>query len=113
MINTFTYSTNSPLNVSTYDHMINILTAIKEGQEVQYRDEDMGEWTLHDINELPRFVNYEYRIKPASNKYRVGLFMTKNGYHTLTVSSDGTADLREHNDPTFVKWLTDWVEYEV
>ena len=56
------YDVNSPLNVSTYDHMIDILTAIKEGKEVQRRGKNEGDWILHDISELPKFVDYEYYL---------------------------------------------------
>ncbi len=108
------YDVNSPLNVSTYDHMIDILTAIKEGKEVQRRGKNEGDWILHDISELPKFVDYEYRIKPKSNKYKVALFKDgKDFWYPMLVVNDEVAERVETDDNAFVKWLTDWVEYEI
>ncbi len=96
-----------------YKHMIEILSALESGKIIQFQDMS-GVW--HDVeieNYVPNFETDEYRVKLETNKFRVGLYKTNNYYHTLTVSDDGTANLREHNDPAFIKWLTGWVEYEV
>lgn len=104
-------------NTQIVEHRIKIMQAFLDNKKIQHRH-DNGEvgglW--YDgpgpKSPIPNFSLYEYRIKPEYKKYRVGLFMEKD-YYTLTVSDDGTANLREYKDPAFVKWLSNWVEYEV
>lgn len=104
-------------NTETVKHMIKILEAFVDNKEIQHRH-DNGEvgglW--YDgpgpKSPIPNFLLYEYRIKPVYKKYRVGLFMEKD-YYTLTASDDETADGWYHNDPNFIKWISDWVKYDV
>lgn len=104
-------------NREIVEYRIKILKAFLDNKEIQHRH-DNGEvgglW--YDgpgpKSPIPNFSLYEYRIKPETNKYRVGLLIGKN-YYTISVSTDDSANLMEHTDPAFIKWLTDWVEYEV
>lgn len=100
-------------NILDVDHMIDIFTAIKEGKEIQYRRISTSGWTDVDIKKIPNFEKYEYRVKPNSRKYRVGLFKNVYHYYTITMANDEQANLREKFDDTFVRWLSDWIEYKV
>lgn len=51
----------------------------------------------------------EYRVKPATRKYRVAL-MERGGPHA---SRDEVDAAMHEQHPYFVRWLTDWIEYEV
>ena len=51
----------------------------------------------------------KYRVKPPPKKYRVALF---NDY-TCVCTADNMNDASSYEKDTgFVRWLTDWVEYE-
>lgn len=52
-----------------------------------------------------------YRLKPEKKKYRVAEFDDTSVYKTNTADNQyGEADLEAR--PSFVRWLTDWVEYD-
>ena len=90
-----------------------VIIAWAEGKDVQVRDEGTSRW--YDIKgKFPLFnEDREYRIKPPAKKYRVGLF--KNTYsgniYTCTTDTPEAANFCE-KDQGFVRWLTDWIEYE-
>ncbi len=79
-----------------------------EGAEIEYRKSQEDIW---NEAEFPGwYENYEYRVKPPTKKYRVALFNNGDAY-------TGTADTTEganfcEKDSEFVRWLTDWIEYE-
>lgn len=86
-----------------------IITAWAEGDEVEYRKSPEYIWKTAEFPGW--YENYEYRVKPPKNKYRVGMFRSGNGdYYTSTVGIQKDADLSE-NYFAFVRWLTGWVEY--
>lgn len=93
------------------DNMLGVLEALKSGDKVEYRDWG-GEWYDLPENLIPNFSKFVYRIKTEQRKYRVGLFKNSD-YYTITMSSDDQAKLREEADESFVRWLTDWIEYKV
>lgn len=86
-----------------------VIIAWAEGKDVQVWDEGAKRW--FDVGaSTPRFVeDWEYRVKPAPKKYRVALF---NNF-TCVCTADNMNDARSYEKDTgFVRWLTDWVEYE-
>ena len=89
-----------------------VIIAWAEGKDVQVRDEGTSRW--YDIKgKFPLFnEDREHRIKPPAKKYRVALFCKHNEEPSaVTANSQVTADSFEAM-PSFVRWLTDWIEYE-
>ena len=90
-----------------------VVIAWAEGKEVQVWDERAKCW-CDIVNAIPFFMGDKYRIKPPAKKYRVALFRFSNEEaHTYTASTD----IQEESDKyeqhkSFVRWLTDWIEYE-
>lgn len=89
-----------------------LLLAFAEGKIIQFAD--AGHWyEVMSVAHLDLHSNVScYRIKPETKtgKYRVALHKSYDGVlYTSTVSTDEIV-----NEPhsTFIKWLTDWVEYE-
>ena len=89
-----------------------VIIAWAEGNDVQVRDEGAKCWC--DVKtSTPAFIeDWEYRIKPPAKKYRVALFRHA-GEEPLAVAANSqvTADSLE-STMGFVRWLTDWIEYE-
>lgn len=59
--------------------------------------------------------NLEYRVKPESQKYRVALFKTagtKDRFIPHITAAETDTEYFE-TCKGFVRWLTDWVEYDV
>lgn len=88
-----------------------VIIAWAEGKDVQVRDEGTKRW-YDDGGKFPLFdEDREYRIKPPAKKYRVALFKDGAESYTLTADNQETSNGYEVAY-TFVRWLTDWVEYE-
>ena len=88
-----------------------VIIAWAEGKDVQVWDEGAKCW-CDIVKAIPFFMGDKYRIKPPAKKYRVALFRHA-GEEPLAVAANSqvTADSLEPT-PRFVRWLTDWVEYE-
>ena len=89
-----------------------VIIAWAEGKDVQVWDKNNERWCDMVLAD-PNFRADKYRIKPPAKKYRVALFKdcTNVGAYTSTADSQEEANcLRERQG--FVRWLTDWVEYE-
>ena len=89
------------------------IIAWAEGKDVQVRDEGTIRW--YDVRgKFPLFnEDREHRIKPPAKKYRVALFRKHDEEpFAVAANSQGLADSLEPQ-PSFVRWLTDWIEYEV
>ena len=85
-----------------------VIIAWANGAEVECRGQPSRGWltaTNPGWNE-----EYEYRVKPLAKKYRVALFKDP-GYYTSTVDTQEDA-VCYTGSSYFVRWLTDWVEYE-
>ena len=95
-----------------YKHR-DIVIAYMDGKQIQKKLSN-NTWSnvpLFDNQEIPLAFNNvsEYRIKSNTEKYRVALFK-KN----ITLTSDNEEQSKVFEKSTnFVRWLTDWVEYEV
>ena len=89
-----------------------VIIAWAEGKDVQVRDEGTSRW--YDIKgKFPLFnEDREHRIKPPAKKYRVALFESDTSiYYTSTADTPEDADFYEKGRG-FIRWLTDWIEYE-
>mgnify|MGYP001378708434 CR=1 FL=1 len=88
-----------------------VIIAWAEGKDVQVWDGLNNKWcdlTLKD----PNFRADKYRIKPITSNYRVALLLNDdNEPYTVSVNNQDYADIIEQRTD-FVRWLTDWVEYE-
>ena len=87
-----------------------VIIAWAEGKDVQVWDCDNQKW-LDVTGEKPLFTWDKYRIKPPAKKYRVALFRDCTEGYTSTADTQETSNDYEamHH---FVRWLTDWIEYE-
>lgn len=85
-----------------------VIIAWAEGKDVQVWD-----YGWHDVTvETPNFRFEKYRIKPPAKKYRVALFESDTSvYYTSTADTPEDANFYEKGRG-FIRWLTDWVEYE-
>jgi hypothetical protein len=90
-----------------------VIIAWAEGKDVQVRDEGTNRW--YDVEgKFPIFnEDREHRIKPPPPKYRVALFedTISGSIYTSTADKPEDAEFCEKNQG-FVRWLTDWVDYE-
>ena len=89
-----------------------VIIAWANGAEIEYRLGPHERWSEAPS---PRwYAGFEYRIKPPAKKYRVALFrLSSEAASTYTACTDiqEEADSYEQHR-SFVRWLTDWVEYE-
>ncbi len=91
-----------------------VIIAWAEGEDVQVWDEDNNCWLdVKSYSSAPSFNEYwEYRVKPPAKKYRVALFRKYDEAPlVVAVTSQSGADSFESMSG-FVRWLTDWIEYE-
>lgn len=81
-----------------------------DGHTIQWRIHESVEWeSVKDPSWNP---DYQYRVKPAARRYRVVLLKGRNYLTTTTI--DHLEEEREvEMCETFVRFLTDWIEYEV
>ena len=87
-----------------------VIIAWAEGKDVQVWDENTKCW--YDVHWTPAFMGDKYRVKPPAKKYRVALFESDSSiYYTSTADTPEDADFYEKGRD-FVRWLTDWIEYE-
>ncbi len=90
-----------------------VIIAWAEGKDVQVWDKNNERWCDMVLAD-PDFMADKYRIKPPAKKYRVALFSQDSysgGSYTSTADTQqDDADFCEF--PNFVRWLTDWVDYE-
>ena len=84
-----------------------------EGAKIEYRDparHHSGLWV--ECQHPGWYENFEYRVKPVK-AYRVALFKGPDPFpYTHTADNTHEKDMLEHT-VGFIRWLTDWIEYEV
>lgn len=93
-----------------------LIQAVAEGKTIQLNDFDWIEgqighkWSDVGAIDFTKSV-IRYRIKPEPRKawYRVVLF--RNG--TTTAETEYEEKRWSENNPNFVRWLTDRIEYEL
>ena len=86
-----------------------VIIAWAEGAEIEYRKSP--EYIWNSAESPGWYENYEYRVKPPAKKYRVALFKDCTEGYTSTADTQEDAAFYESSSG-FVRWLTDWVEYE-
>ena len=88
-----------------------VIIAWAEGKDVQVWDSINKRW-VDLVLANPNFRADKYRIKPPAKKYKVALFESDTSvYYTSTADTPEDANFYEKGRG-FVRWLTDWVEYE-
>ena len=87
-----------------------VIIAWAEGNDVQVWDSFNNCWVDVVLAE-PNFKADKYRIKPITEKYRVALLKDNSESYALSVNRQDYADIVEQRED-FVRWLTDWIEYE-
>lgn len=85
-----------------------VIIAWAEGAEVEGRDTPTSPWTRTSTPSW--YEKYEYRVKPLAKKYRVALVKGAD-YYTTTADTETDAAFISCS-AGFVRWLTDWIEYE-
>ena len=88
-----------------------VIIAWAEGEDVQVWDSTQKEWGDVTIESPTWCKGLKYRIKPPAKKYRVALLKDNRESYALAINSQDYADTIEQRED-FVRWLTDWVEYE-
>ena len=89
-----------------------VIIAWAEGEDVQVWSPVNNRW--EDVEKrVPDFFEMnKYRIKPPDKKCRVALFKSDTYiYYTSTADTPEDANSYEKGRG-FVRWLTDWIEYE-
>lgn len=92
-----------------------VIKAFADGKPIQIYDINDGNWrTIPPGSACPPFSGTAtYRIKPATQKYRVAL-MRYGNHNTQTYSVQNSANEKAWEDSrSFIRWLTPWIEYEV
>ena len=86
-----------------------VIIAWAEGAEIERRDTPTENWIPAPTPGW--YEDCEYRVKPPVKKYRVALFKDCTEGYTSTADTQETGNDYEvmHH---FVRWLTDWIEYE-
>ena len=86
-----------------------VIIAWAEGKDVQVWDKNNERWCDMVLAD-PDFMADKYRIKPPAKKYRVALF-NNGSIYTSTADTQEDVDFFEAAHG-FIRWLTDWIEYE-
>ena len=89
-----------------------VIIAWAEGKDVQVWDFTQNEWGDVTDKSPTWCEDWEYRIKPPAKKYRVALFRKPGETPCVVVSNSPVTADNLATMPDFVRWLTDWVEYE-
>lgn len=101
-----------------YKHR-DIVIAYMDGKKIQVKDGDTCWRNLNPFDGSgiwpPFTASNAYRIKPETGKYRVALFsFTEAGVNHEVYLARNNSDVACYaKAPGFVRWLSDWVEYEI
>ena len=87
-----------------------VIIAWAEGAEIEHRAGPDRPWLpMTNTSSWYGYDDVEYRVKPPAKKYRVALFND----HTCVCTADNAVDASAYEkDSGFVRWLTDWIEYQ-
>ena len=88
-----------------------VIIAWAEGKDVQVWDRGPKRWCDVKTSTPHFYDDWEYRIKPPAKKYRVALFNYNGNIYTSAADTPEDVEFYE-KDIGFVRWLTDWIEYE-
>ena len=90
-----------------------VIIAWANGAEIEYRARPDRPWMpMTNTSSWYGYDGVEYRIKPPAKKFRVALLTVPDDVEfTKRASNEDDASILERR-PGFIRWLTDWVEYE-
>ena len=92
-----------------------VIKAWADGKKIEFRLTSSLEWMPYEGGALtPAFsdVALEWRVRPPKPMYRVALLRDGDRDHTATADNDRQEAALEQS-LHFVRWLTDWTEYDV
>ena len=91
-----------------------VIIAWAEGAEIEHRAGPDRPWLpMTNTSSWYGYDDVEYRIKPPAKKYRVALFKDTYSGNIYTGTADNLEDANFfEKDQGFIRWLTDWIEYE-
>ena len=92
-----------------------LIKAWADGAQIQLKMDD-GNW--EDIHGAPAWKpGWRYRIKPKLPAYKVRflIYQPYRAYYEHVCANVRNKEDEKlwENDPRFIKWITDWVEYDV
>ena len=90
-----------------------VIIAWANGAEIEHRAGPDRPWLpMTNTSSWYGYDDVEYRVKPPPKKYRVALFESDTSiYYTSTADTPEDANFYEKGRG-FIRWLTEWVEYE-
>ena len=89
-----------------------VIIAWANGAEIEFKVKATGDWRKTDTPSWQE--DYEYRVKQPAKKYRLALFLSYGDdgeTYAAVANTQKSVDFYEQNQ-RFVRWLTDWIEYE-
>ena len=100
------------MNKDNAAQFLPLVQALADGKILQYFSD--GEWMDVDCNIGFDDEPEKYRVKPETIKYRLGLFkFDYKDTFTILAAENERASLNFETTDEFVKWISDWEEYEV
>ena len=87
-----------------------VIIAWANGAEIESKVAATGEWVR--ARHPGWHEDCEYRVKPPAKKYRVALFKYPGVEAVVSVANSEEDAERYEENQQFVRWLTDWIEYE-
>jgi hypothetical protein len=92
-----------------------MIKAWADGAKIQSRRNSAHIWL--DVEKPAWYEDFEYRIKPKLLTYKIRLFIYRpyNSYygHDFGYITTEEAELTWKKDTRFIRWITDWIEYEI
>lgn len=110
------------MNATQAKEWLPLIQALAEGKTLQRVTADIDNHTAkwEDVGGAPFSQNqftsaHLYRIKPEPKKgwYRVGMFRNMLGNYAVAMVVNDSNELDFENGHSFVRWLTDRIEYEL
>jgi len=96
------------------NELLPIITAFAKGKTIQFYNPCEEQW--QDVAEVSWNSTTTYRIKPDPHWYRVALFDDNGKSFTQTIDNHYNIICDEkytEAEPSFLRWLTPRIEYEV
>jgi hypothetical protein len=95
-----------------------VILAWANGEPIQNRLLNSYEWTdlIPKTGWVPAFNSdqLEWRVKPKPKVIKYRLALMKNSFSNyIKLIQEGPSPTLHASHPEFVKWMTDWVEYEI
>ena len=97
-----------------YDHIIEIITAMKEGKQIEV-EQYPNVWEELKKEACPNLLKYSryYSIQKEMPRYKSALMRkygdVENFYVVSVTNIDSATNVENSNN--FIKWLSDWIEF--